>query len=557
MYAKIDLSRVKTYPLSERRNLVKVDDFITPESPPPPYTNPELEEVATRIVEARKFNRPVIVMIGAHVIKCGLSLLLIDLMKRGFITHIATNGAGSIHDFEIALIGETSEDVATSIEDGSFGMAEETGAMMNEAIQEGVKDGLGYGEAVGRMIAEDNRFKFKEYSIFYTGYKLRIPVTVHVAIGTDIIHQHPKCNFGAIGWATGEDFKIYVNSVSQLEGGVFLNIGSAVIGPEVFLKALSIVRNLGYKVEKFTTANFDLIDLGDYRKPISQDHPHYYYRPRKNIVNRPTSLGGRGYHISGNHKETIPNLYHMIIRLMPRSPHLPPYERNLLKASKDEKQLIDLQTQNVKAADAVKNLVSLYPSLKGVITDLIRSYRVITLSLEGGGTLFLCGNGGSFSDALHITAELIKSFKKKRPVTEAFRRKVCKLPQGEKVASCLEGGLRCITLGTNNSVSSAVLNDFSLPNMNYAQELYVLSRPGDVFLGISTSGNAENVYYAALTAKAKGLTVILLTGKEGGRISEVADIVIRVPETDTRRIQELHVPIYHCLCEMLEAYFFS
>ncbi|HIE14389.1 TPA: hypothetical protein EYP70_03865, partial [Candidatus Bathyarchaeota archaeon] len=251
MYKKIDISRVKTYSIKERRKLVKVDDFVSPKDPPPPYNNPELNEIAERIIAARKANRPVIVMIGAHVIKCGLSLLLIDLMKRGFITHIATNGAGSIHDFEIALIGETSEDVATSIEDGSFGMAEETGSIMNEAIQAGVRDGLGYGEAIGRIIAEDNRFKFKYYSILYSGYRLRIPVTVHIAMGTDIIHQHPKCNFGALGWATGEDFKIYVNSISQLEGGVFLNIGSAVIGPEVFLKALSIVRNLGYKVEKF------------------------------------------------------------------------------------------------------------------------------------------------------------------------------------------------------------------------------------------------------------------------------------------------------------------
>lgn len=556
MYKKIDISRVKTYSIKERRNLVKVDDFVSPKDPPPPYNNPELNEIAERIIAARKANRPVIVMIGAHVIKCGLSLLLIDLMKRGFITHIATNGAGSIHDFEIALIGETSEDVATSIEDGSFGMAEETGSIMNEAIQAGVRDGLGYGEALGRIIAEDNRFKFKYYSILYSGYRLRIPVTVHIAMGTDIIHQHPKCNFGALGWATGEDFKIYVNSISQLEGGVFLNIGSAVIGPEVFLKALSIVRNLGYKVEKFTAANFDLIDLGDYRRPISQDHPHYYYRPRKNIINRPTSLGGKGYHITGNHKETIPNLYYMLVKKIPNFAYHRLTEETEIKGETLEEHLEDLETRNFEVAEAVRKLIKKEPRLRIAILDLIRSYRVISLALEGGHTLFLCGNGGSFADALHISAELMKSFKRKRPLPERVRKKLISLKDGQKLVKCLESGLKCITLGTNLSLLSAVLNDFKVPNMNYAQELYVLSQPGDVFFGISTSGNATNVYYAALTAKTLGLTVILLTGESGGKISEIADITIRVPETETYKIQELHVPLYHCLCQMLEACFF-
>ena len=185
--------------------------------------------------------------------------------------------------------------------------------MMNRAIRAGARDGIGIGEALGRMMAEGSDFQYKQYSLLYNAYRLGIPYTVHVAIGTDIIHQHPEADFAAIGWGSGQDFKVYTAAVSDLEGGVFCNFGSAVLGPEVFLKALSIVRNLGYTVKAFTTANFDLIPLGDYRKPIGDDVTDYYYRPRKNIVNRPVSLGGRGYHITGDHNVTIPNLHHRVL----------------------------------------------------------------------------------------------------------------------------------------------------------------------------------------------------------------------------------------------------
>ena len=311
-YPAIDLTQVKTYLLAQRESRVMVDDLIRPDVPGRFYENPELSEVASRILEARRQRAPVIWMIGGHVVKRGLALVLIDLMERGFITHLASNGAASIHDFEIGLQGHTSEDVATSLEDGSFGMAEETGAFMNEAIQQGAKSGMGIGEALGKQIDEDDKFRFRQYSLLFHAYRLRIPYTVHVAIGTDIIHQHPSCDFSAIGWGSGQDFKIFTWSVSQMEGGVFCNVGSAVIGPEVFLKALSIARNLGKPVKKITTVNFDLIPLGDYRKPLGDDVVDYYYRPRKNVINRPTSLGGRGYHIQGDHRDTIPSLSQLI-----------------------------------------------------------------------------------------------------------------------------------------------------------------------------------------------------------------------------------------------------
>ena len=307
-FPTLDLTKIRTYSIVQRASRVALSNLITPETPLPDYTNPELIEVADRIIAARRAGAPVICMFGGHVIKRGLAPILIDLMERGVITHLASNGAATIHDFEIGLVGQTSEDVATSIEDGSFGMAEETGAYMNLAIQAGIPLGMGAGEALGKWIAEDDRFHFREYSVVYNAYRLHIPYTVHIAIGTDIIHQHPLVDFAALGWASGQDFKIFCASVSQLEGGVFCNFGSSVIGPEVFLKALSIARNLGHTLKVFTTANFDLLPLEDYRKPIGDDNPEYYYRPRKNVINRPVSLGGRGFHIIGDHRETIPHL---------------------------------------------------------------------------------------------------------------------------------------------------------------------------------------------------------------------------------------------------------
>jgi rfaE bifunctional protein kinase chain/domain len=312
-YPSVDLTRVKTYPLEKRENRVALEDLIFPHTPYRLLENSELGEVSGRIAEARRNGKPFIFMFGAHVIKRGLAPLVIDLLKRGVITHLASNGAATIHDFEIAFQGHTSEDVVKSLEDGSFGMAEETGLLMNMAIQGGVSQGLGIGEALGRLIAEDERFVYREHSVLYNAYKIGVPFTVHVAIGTDIIHQHPRADFAAIGWASGQDFKIFSQAVCGLQGGVFGNFGSSVIGPEVFLKALSIARNLGHVVKVFTTANFDLVQLGDYRKPIGDEDPDYYYRPRKNIVNRPVASGGRGYHITGDHRDTLPNLYHQIV----------------------------------------------------------------------------------------------------------------------------------------------------------------------------------------------------------------------------------------------------
>ena len=302
------MSSVTTYPLQKRINKVSVHDFATlPESGmdisaflaslPNILKAPDFLALVDDIVAAHRNQKPVIVMMGGHVIKCGLSPLLIDLAKRGVITGFAFNGASSIHDFEIALIGETSEDVSAYIQTGQFGMWEETGQLMNAAIQHAADTGIGMGEALGKQLVEVDA-PYNAYSLLAAGVQHDVPITVHVAIGTDIIHQHPTANGAAIGAASFTDFRLLTALVTDLEGGgVVLNLGSAVILPEVFLKALTIARNLGWTVSHFTTANFDM---------------NQQYRPVENVVRRPTEMGGKGYTFTGHHELMIPLLVQAI-----------------------------------------------------------------------------------------------------------------------------------------------------------------------------------------------------------------------------------------------------
>ncbi|MCM8790930.1 MAG: hypothetical protein NC938_04435 [Candidatus Omnitrophica bacterium] len=305
---RIDLSKIKTIPLNVRKCKVSVDDFARTakkgesfksfyDSLPRILAAQNLKSLVDAIVTAHKHGKMVILMMGAHVIKCGLSPLVIDLMRRGVIKAVALNGAGIIHDTEIAMIGRTSEDVGEGILNGSFGMAKETASFINEAINSGFSKGLGIGEALGANIVK-SKLPHRGLSILANGFELDVPVTAHVAIGTDIIHQHPSANGEAIGEGSLLDFRNFIYSVSKLEGGVAINFGSAVILPEVFLKALTVARNLDFKVKVFTTANFDM---------ISQ------YRPYQNILSRPTSMGGKGYNIIGHHEIMFPILYRSII----------------------------------------------------------------------------------------------------------------------------------------------------------------------------------------------------------------------------------------------------
>jgi hypothetical protein len=297
----LDLSRIKTYPIAQRKNLVSLKDFIRPQDSRASWDADGFGRLCRLIFDAAKAQRVILFQMGAHVLKCGLGLLIRDLMERGFIGHLAMNGACAIHDFEIALIGATSEDVASGIEDGSFGMAEETGRFINETVNASQE---GFGKALGRRMSQE-KLPHRDHSVLCAAFELGVPATVHVAIGTDIIHQHPAFDGGRTGAATHYDFKVYVETVSRLSHGVLLNFGSAVIMPEVFLKALSMCRNLGCGVAPLYTASFDL------RKDVED----YYFRPAKNVVHRPVSLGGEGFNFQVDHLQSLPSLHRRLLEL--------------------------------------------------------------------------------------------------------------------------------------------------------------------------------------------------------------------------------------------------
>ncbi len=303
-YKELDLSGVRTYSATDRPSKVHVGEEAKPPKAgmtvreflsnlPSILKADDLKNIAADVVRAKSRKKPVIAMIGGHVIKTGCSPILADLVSQGYITHIASNGAAAIHDTELARFGHTSEDVAEQLEDGSFGMASDTAQLVNAAAERAVQNKEGYGEAVGALLLDENP-QFVKRALLAECYRLNIPYTLHVAIGTDIVHQHPSAKGAAIGEASMRDFRIMACTVSKLgDGGVVLNFGSAVIMPEVFLKALAVARNVAGGVTGFTTANFDM-----------QQH----YRPQVNVVNRPVIPGGTGYSITGHHEIMIPLL---------------------------------------------------------------------------------------------------------------------------------------------------------------------------------------------------------------------------------------------------------
>ena len=316
-YKQADLSGVKTISIKGRKSKVTPKYFARPitngkasfsefaESLPNILIGTQIRDLVEDIVVSYKKQKPGILMMGGHVIKVGCAPLVIDLLKRGILSHVAMNSAASIHDTETAMWGHTSEDVAVNLMDGTFGMSRETGEFINSALAEGVRsDSIGYGEVLGEKIIACGG-KYKDVSVLANCYELGIPVTVHAAIGTDIIHQQPTMNGAATGEMSFRDFKVLINSVKGLQGaGVVLNFGSAVIMPEVFLKALTVARNLGCKARGFTTANFDMIRQ---------------YRPQMNVVERPTQKYGAGYNFTGHHEIMFPLLSALIIERLSRA----------------------------------------------------------------------------------------------------------------------------------------------------------------------------------------------------------------------------------------------
>jgi hypothetical protein len=303
-YKEIDLHQVKTYSIKDRPSKVNIADFAKPlakglsfaqflESLPRILKGKDLLQLIGDMERAISIGKPIIIMMGAHVIKCGLSPLIIQLLERRIINCIALNGAGVIHDTELAYWGFTSEDVAKALEDGSFGMVRETPQIIQQALSIGKNLSLGFGEAVGKKIFED-KSDYGHLSILATGFKQHVPITIHVAIGTDIIHQHGVMDGANIGELSHRDFRIFAERVGHLgDGGILLNFGSAVVLPEVFLKALTVARNLGNPVFNFITANFDMFR---------------HYRPQMNVLQRPTQTSGKAYEFIGHHEIMIPLL---------------------------------------------------------------------------------------------------------------------------------------------------------------------------------------------------------------------------------------------------------
>ena len=299
--------------MAERQHDLDLEILLPLDAPPPAFNHAALPILGRRLVAARQQGRARILMMGAHVLRAGVARYLIGLMERGLIDHIAMNGAGPIHDWEFALIGASTESVARYIQTGEFGLWHETGRM-NDAIRAGAAAGLGLGEALGRAIL-DGGFPHRDISVLAAAVRLGVPLTVHVGVGYDIIHEHPNCDGAALGTTSYRDFLIFTQSVTRLEGGVMLNFGSAVMGPEVYLKALAMSRNVAHQegrvIKNFTTAVFDLVPIdGDTRQQAPKTDPRYYYRPWKTILVRTVADGGESFYVHGDHRETIPALYH-------------------------------------------------------------------------------------------------------------------------------------------------------------------------------------------------------------------------------------------------------
>jgi hypothetical protein len=302
-FEQIDSGKITTVSLMGRSSTVEIDDFSRAyargssfrdfcDGIPNILAGKDFREIVRTLVDVYQKKGLAVLAMGAHPIKVGLSPVIIELIERGVFKALALNGACVIHDVELAMAGRTSEEVAEELDQGTFGMARETAEFINEAIGEGVTGGLGLGESVARKILREN-LPHTALSILAAGGRGNIPITVHVAIGTDVIHMHPSTDAAAIGEGSYRDFKIFSSVISKLEGGIFVNLGSAVILPEVFLKALSLARNLGHTVGRFTTVNMDFLQ---------------HYRPRVNVVDRPTRKGGKGYSLTGHHEIMFPLL---------------------------------------------------------------------------------------------------------------------------------------------------------------------------------------------------------------------------------------------------------
>jgi hypothetical protein len=310
-YEVFDRSRLIVKPLTERVHDLQIDHWLALDAATCPYTDPQLNDVARRLIHAKRVGAARILMMGGHVLRAGVNRHIIDLVERGFLDHIAMNGAGMIHDYELARIGATTESVARYIRTGEFGLWRETGDL-NEWASQGAALGLGLGENAGRRI-EESCYPHRDLSVLAAAYRCSVPATIHAGIGYDILHEHPNCDGAAVGAASYRDFLIFARTVERLEGGVLLSFGSAIMAPEVYLKALAMARNVahqqGREIRDFATAVFDLVPIhGDIHQELPKTDPGYYFRPQKTILVRTVADGGESYYFCGDHRATLPAL---------------------------------------------------------------------------------------------------------------------------------------------------------------------------------------------------------------------------------------------------------
>jgi hypothetical protein len=316
-YPLFDRSRLRLRPLTERTHDLHLNHWLALEDVPLDYGHPQLPDVAARLAAAKRTGAARILIMGAHVLRAGVNRQIIDLLERGFIDHVAMNGAGAIHDYELARIGATTESVARYIRSGEFGLWQETGEL-NDWIREAAAEEMGLGENIGRRI-DGSGFPYGELSVLAAAWRLSVPVTIHAGVGYDIIHQHPNCDGASLGDASYRDFLIFARNVGRLEGGVVLAFGSAVMAPEVYLKALAMARNVahqeGREIRHFTTAVFDLVPIGgDIHTVRPKNDPAYYFRPYKTILVRTVADGGESFYFCGDHRATFPALRRAILK---------------------------------------------------------------------------------------------------------------------------------------------------------------------------------------------------------------------------------------------------
>jgi hypothetical protein len=317
-FEEFDRSRLRVKPVAERQNDLQHGWWLQPADPAPPFEHPDLATIATRLQAAKEAGVCRILMAGGHLFRAGVNRHLIELLRGGWIDHLAMNGAVAIHDYELARIGATTESVARYIRSGEFGLWTETGEL-NDWVSEAARERLGCGENIGRRISESD-YPYRDLSVLAAAYQLSIPATVHAGIGYDIVHEHPNCDGAAWGQASYRDFLVFTHSMERLEGGVVLSFGSAVMGPEVYLKALAMVRNVAAQenrtIAKFTTAVFDICPIrGDSHRELARSDPGYYFRPHKTILVRTVADGGDSYYVQGEHRATIPSLLRSVLAL--------------------------------------------------------------------------------------------------------------------------------------------------------------------------------------------------------------------------------------------------